>query len=151
MKLLLLFFFFTNCLSKTVEIKVIKTPIFHSTCKLHDVTLFTYGSFSKQNIYAIDFCPVEDIQNFNVVLKIILGRRVNGSIRIFKLRRRGFLLTSQFLNGITREEFEEQAIEDIKKVDIKLYNLIKEWDTSFQLYGRNCKHFRRYLIQNMLN
>lgn len=143
-----------NLLSSTyafISTKIISTPIFDNNqlSKFHDIVLFKknklINDFILEDIYCIDFSPNQDITNRDVIKKIILGHNIEGKVRIF------------YFNKITKEEIAKELdynqkfcnINIIKSYDKDIYDIINNWNTSFNLYNHNCKHFSKYFVKSV--
>ena len=40
-----------------------------------------------------------------------------------------------------------KILNEIKKIDMNIYDKINNWDLFFHLYNRNCQHFSNYLTK----
>lgn len=142
---------FLSLLPKT---KIINTPIFENfnMIKLHNVVLLneqyinlntedTHSlHFEYKNIYIIDYSPIEDITKPDVLLKIILGKNINGKVNIF------------YFDKIEKKDIINQSYKKIsskiKLLNKKIYKIIDSWDSSFNLYNHNCRHFSHYFVKS---
>jgi hypothetical protein len=121
--------------------KIINTPIFSNTLlKYHHIVLLQKTPFSKnqttyKNIYIIDFIPCGNL------FEIIMGKKIKGDIRVIYINE----CNSSNIYETLLSKKKENKIYEIKHIDTKLYNKIKTWDLSFNLYNRNCQHFSKYL------
>lgn len=145
---------FLSLLPKT---KIINTPIFENfnIIKLHNVVLlhdqcinlntqinYNINENTKQykNIYIIDYSPIDDITKPDVLLKIILGKNINGKVNIF------------YFDKIEKKDIINQSYKKIpskiKLLNKKIYKIIDSWDSSFNLYNHNCRHFSHYFVKS---
>ena len=157
---LLLFFAIAieMCICKKV-LKVINTPVFSSipVSLLHNVVLFEANDVEK---YAIDFSPSENIESPNVILKLLLGKTIQGRIRVScfskelcqSVHREPF---TSILYSTKNDFFEkidsqitDKNLNKIDDIDPHFVNTIKSWDLSYQIYKRNCRHFTQFLLQH---
>ena len=129
--------------------KVIKTPIYNinEVCFQHHIVLLQKTPFYNnqreyKDIFAIDFSPIDDITDWKYVIKLLLGKSVDGKIRLAFFHNVDHdMLLSDSINNKTL-----YPIKMIDDIDKNLYKKITNWDPNFQLYTHNCQHFGRYLI-----
>ena len=116
--------------------KLLRTPIMDNI-NLHHVALFQKTPFNEteyNDVYAIDFVPCGGL------IDIILGKRLPGKVRVLHIEK----CQSKDIQRIFAENIEAEF--NIEKLDKCLYKKIKNWEPSFQLYGRNCQDFANYLL-----
>ena len=95
-----------------------------------------------EDIFIIDFSPNEDITNKDVIKKLLFGQNINSKIRLL------------YFDKIKKEDISKELnnnakicnINLLKSYDKNIYNIINNWNTSFNLYNHNCKHFSKYLV-----
>jgi len=127
--------------------KIINTPIFSSkSLRYHHIVLLQKTPFSKnqttyKDIYIIDFIPCGNL------FEIVMGKKIKGDIRIIYIDKCN---SSNIYETMLSKKKENNKIHEIKLIDTKLYNKIKNWDLSFNLYTRNCQHFSNYIINNQI-
>ena len=151
MKLFMFLAFWGCALSKRFSTKVLHSPIYHATpmCNLHSVILFKEGDFENPNnefndVFAVDFCPFEDIGSPQVILKLLSGKTIQGKIRVFHFDN---ILYPDLIRELLRDDPPKNGLKQLEEVDPYLTSIIKSWGSSFQLYTRNCRHFSRYLCR----
>ena len=155
--LFLLFSFFKNGCCKKFSFKFIHTPIYKSNpvCLFHKSVILINNE--TQDIYAIDFSPVENISSPNVLIKILLGQKVKGKIRISNICkelydsfsgepfRNNFYATNTKIFENNDYCISCENMKKLEKQDSGLVSIIKCWEKSFQLYDRNCHCFCHFL------
>lgn len=124
--------FIITIYSKYFLCKIIHNPIYPTTpiLRFHSILIIEKNNIVK---YAIDFSPVEDITNLNVICNLLLGKTIKGKIRIIDLSKNIF------------DDNYTITLSELEKVDPYLTSIIKAWGSSFQLYYRNCRHFSRFI------
>jgi len=148
MKLLQVLLLVINIVAGKLFTKVIQSSIFDSNkiCNYHHIVLlketpFIDDNYEYSDIYAVDFSPTDDITDPSMALKLLLGNKVKGKIRMVYFDKIDyFSLVSSSLDQCTL-----CSVDQIKKLDLTLYHKIKYWKPVFYLYSRNCQHFGRYL------
>jgi len=142
--IILLIIFALNIASGIFYTKIINTPIcsnkylnYHHIVLLQKNKPFAKNQTIYNNIYAIDFCPYENI------FKILLGRPIEGNIRLFYI---DSCKVSDVYKVIKKSNINNKLIYEIKNIDINIYNKIKLWQLNFNIYSRNCRHFASYII-----
>ena len=148
MKLLQVLLLLTNVFSIKLFTKIIRTPIYEldQICMLHHIVLLKETEFDENqheydDVYAIDFSPINDITDWKIACNMLLGKKVQGKVRLIY-----FDKTND--EELFRESLHNQqtlSTEFIKYFDSELYHKIFNWEPSFQLYNRNCQHFGRYI------
>jgi hypothetical protein len=134
-----------NVASSIFYTKIINTPIYSKKLlKYHHIVLlqnkpFINGQTIYSNIYAIDFCPCG-----NNLFEIISGKVMKGELRIFYIN---YCKTSDVYKVIKKKINKHHLIYEIKNIDIEIFNKLKSWNISFQLYKRNCRHFSAYITK----
>jgi hypothetical protein len=160
----LLLFFLINVVSKKFSFKFINTPIYKSNpfCLFHSVVLLQNNECEKLNnekndVFAIDFSPIEDITSPNNILKLLLGKQIQGKVRIISFPKDIYktIFKDPFTNNLYSkninifEDFNSQLtninLNKIEKIDPYLVSIIKSWGSSFQIYNRNCRNFSKFL------
>jgi hypothetical protein len=141
-------FLLFKILSGKLFTKVIQTPIFDSNkiCNSHHIVLlketpFIDNTYEYSELYAVDFSPNDDITDPTIALKIFLGKKVNGKIRMVYFDHIDYysLITNPLDKNLLC------SIDRIEELDPIIYHKIRCWNPSFQLYKQNCQHFGRYL------
>ena len=130
--------------------KVVHTPIYeHShVCNAHHVILLKQTPFNEyesevKNVYLLDFSPCEDITVPSIICKIAMGQKINGKMRILYLNKCD--LSEIIRPSLLENRQTKRSLDVIKTLDRELYDKIRQWDPSFQLYNHNCQHFGRYI------
>jgi len=141
--------FYTCALIKT---KIIRTPIFETIplIKLHDVVLFyditqsnklIENNYEYKNIYIIDYTPIENISQLSVILKMLSGENIKGEVNIF------------YFDKINKKNIIDQSYKKFpskfKKFNKNIYKIVNSWNSSFNLYNHNCKHFSNYFTKEI--
>lgn len=139
--------FYSCALIKT---KIISTPIFESIplIRLHDVVLFydiplltLSKSNEYNNVYIIDYTPIENISQLSVILKMLSGENIEGEVNIF------------YFDKINKKHIVDQSYKkfpsELKKINKNIYKIVNSWDSSFNLYNHNCKHFSYYFTNEI--
>lgn len=165
MRNILFLLFFVTVISKKFSFKFINTPIYKSIpiCLFHSVILLQSNSDldkpnnEKNDRFVIDFCPVEDITEPTVILKLLQGKKIQGIVRLVKEPHKT-IFREQIINNFYSKKntfFENSNIEitnenlkELEKIDPDLVFIIKSWGTSFQIYNRNCRNFSNFLYRN---
>ena len=145
---LVFFLLITHIFSKKLYIKIIHTPIYEplKLCIFHNIvfmkkTPFNDNHHEYDDVYAIDFSPVDDITDWRIALKLLFGKAIKGKIRLIyfdcideKLIQKDIMSTKPTI-----------SLETIREIDPDIYDKIINWKPTFQLYNSNCKHFSSYL------
>jgi hypothetical protein len=122
------------------------TPIIsNELLKYHHIILLQKTPFMNnqtiyKDIYVIDFIPCGNL------FEVISGKKIKGNIRIFYI---DDCTSSNIYNTILTKKKQNNSLKflnEIKNIDIKLYNKIKNWNLSFNIYNRNCQHFSNYIL-----
>jgi hypothetical protein len=106
-------------------------------------TPFNDNHQEYDDVYAIDFSPVDNISDWRIALKLLLGKSVKGKLRLIYFDRVD-------KKSIQKDIMSSEPIisfETINDIDPDLYDKIINWKPLFQLYNHNCKHFSRYLSE----
>ena len=126
--------------------KIMNTPIFsNKLLKYHHIVLLKKTPFIKNqttynDIYIVDFIP------YGNVFELILGKKIKGTIRIFYIDK---CMASDIYRIILIKKKQNNKLKllyEIKNIDTKLFNKLTNWDLSFNIYNRNCRHFSKYII-----
>lgn len=146
-------FIATQTFSKKLFTKVIGTPICDvgNLCSVHHLVLlkqspFIEGENRYNQVYAVDFSPSDDISEPGTAWKIFVGKKIPGKVRLF-------YFDQIDINDLLREPLQQlptYPIQCIRCLDRELYNRIRDWTPTFQLYTRNCQHFGRYISTNIV-
>uniref|UniRef100_A0A6C0B187 PPPDE domain-containing protein n=1 Tax=viral metagenome TaxID=1070528 RepID=A0A6C0B187_9ZZZZ len=113
--------------------------------KLHDVFIFAHdyqkSTNTFNNLYAIDFSPKEELNSLNII-KLAMGLSIPGKVRVVHF------------NTIHSLNFTEEWYEKVKYLEhssdmFHIYPCIKLWESRFNIYTHNCKHFSYYLQSNI--
>ena len=144
---LLLFMTFNS--AKTLRLKIINTPIYNFIPFLafHHIALI----YNENDIFSIDFSPNENINSPYIIIKLLQGKNIKGKIRINHIKDKSiniYKLKSNIFFENYNSQFLEENFEKLKKIDYCIVDSIKLWNTSFQLYKRNCQHFCKFLQLN---
>ena len=145
--------FFIVLLSSVVALQtqIFTTPIFSfmPKLKLHHIVLLSKSTdkniFNNKiidDVYIIDYTPLEDM-NLKTGLKLFLGEKIRGHVRIVHMNK---------INKTTLIDdwYNETKFNTLNKLDDENINeIIRKWDTKFQLYGNNCQHFGKYMINEI--
>ena len=164
MKYFLFVLFFITALSKKFSLKIMNTPIYQSIpiCLFHSIVLLENNDFDNENnvkndVFVVDFSPLEDIGSPNIIFKIVQGQKIQGNIRVCVLPKELYKPISRepWVNKLYSKKttiFESvdsqvtnENLKKLENIDPYLVFIIKSWGTSFQLYNRNCRHFSNFL------
>ena len=134
-----------------LQTKLFTTPIFSfmPKLKLHHIVLLSKSTDKNifnnniiDDVYIIDYTPLEDL-NLKTGLKLFLGGKINGHVRIVHMNK---------INKTTLIDdwYNETKFNTLNKLDDENINeIIRKWDTTFQVYGNNCQHFGKYMINEI--
>ena len=146
-------FMYALCLvaqSKQLFTKILNTPIYdlNQICLNHHIVLLQKTPFDLhqreyEDVYAIDFSPSDDINDWKNIVKMLLGKTIPGKIRLVYFDQ----ISDEALFIKPLHNYPTTSPDAIQDMDNELYNKIIQWDPKFQLYSRNCQHFGRYLYR----
>jgi hypothetical protein len=121
--------------------------------KQHHVVLLE----NNNDVYSIDFTPVEDNQRNQRLIKLLLGKNVKAAIRIRYIKNSTLWEEEKIIKTIwnkTLDENESRALtnsiynsikdEEIKDFVDKLLQWKLDKNQTMNLYTRNCQHFSGY-------
>jgi len=165
MKYFLFLLFFVTVFSKKFSLKIINTPIYKSIpiFLFHSIVFIETNDFEnlnneKNEVFAIDFSPIEDIGNPSIIFKLLQGKQIKGKIRISRFSKEVYKnifskehLTNTFYSKKTtifegsNTQLTDENLKRLDIIDPYLVSIIKYWGSSFQIYKRNCRHFSRFL------
>ena len=159
MKYFLFLLFFVTALSNKFSFEFINTPIYKSIpiFPLHSIVILKNNDFKKDKneVFAVDFCPDEDIEKPNVIFKLLQGKKIQGRVRVFHFSN---FSSEPFKNNLYSKKttiFENSdrqlTNENLKKleyIDPYIVSIIKLWGSSFQIYNRNCRNFSNFFKKN---
>jgi hypothetical protein len=140
------------CAYSFISTKIIHTPIYENNqlIKLHNVILFQKNKYIIKNnyedIFMIDFSADEDISNINIIKKILFGKNIKGKIRIFYFDKISKEDIIKELNNKNQKLCNKNII---KSYDNHIYNIINDWNLTYNLYNHNCIHFSNYFIKSL--
>ena len=147
---LVFFLLLTHIFSKKLYTKVIHTPIYEplKMCRFHNIVLMKKTPFNDdqqeyKETYAIDFSPADNIADWRIVLKLLLGKSIKGKLRLVYFDR----IDEESMQKDILSREPTISFETIYDIDPDLYDKIINWKPLFQLYNHNCKHFSRYLSE----
>ena len=141
--------------------KVVYTPIYESghiwshttfaqlgVCNAHHIILLKQTPFNEyesevKNVYLLDFSTCEDITVPSIICKIAMGQKINGKMRLLYLNKCD--LSEIIRPSLLENRQTKRSLDVIKTLDSELYDKIRQWDPSFQLYNHNCQYFGRYI------
>lgn len=168
MKLSFIFMFFYRCVAKFTT-KIISMPIYNS-CKilnLHHVIVFEnkhilndenllqpigYYNVYIRNIYMIDYSPSNSIINLSTISKLLTGNNCNGKIRIYHFQKSNnefSIISDQNLINLWNNKIRNYNQNTINYLDKDVRDIIMHWNTSFNLYNHNCRHFSNYFVKSI--
>ena len=102
-----------------------------------------------KNVYIIDYTPEEDLdlkKDLKKLIKILLGKNIPGKIRLVYFEN----LNSNIFEEWYNETKKSDTNKVIKKLnDIKINNIINNYDKTFNLYKNNCINFKNYFLENI--
>lgn len=136
-------FFFINIANAIFYTKIIYTSIFKNKIfNHHHIVLLQKKPFIRNqteynDIYAVDFCPISNL------FDIIIGKKVKGKIRMLYIKKLNIKDIYNIPNNLNTNN---KILNEIKKIDVNIYNKINNWDLFFHLYNRNCQHFSHYMM-----
>jgi hypothetical protein len=168
MKLSFLLMFIYNGVSKFTT-KIISMPIYNSCnlLNLHHVVVFEnkhvlndenllqpigYYNVNIHSIYMIDYSPSDSINNLSTISKLLIGNNCNGKIRIYhfqKLNNEFSITSNQNLINLWNDKIRNYNQHTINYLDKDVYDIIMKWNTSFNLYNHNCRHFSNYFVKSI--
>jgi hypothetical protein len=93
------------------------------------------------NVYVVDFSPVEDISKPDVLFRMFTGNNIKGKLRVFHVEKKNII------NELGKTQ-KLHDLNEIKNYNMDIYNIINNWNTSFNVYNHNCKDFSKYLIKS---
>lgn len=147
---LVFFLLITHIFSKKLYTKIIHTPIYEplKSCIFHNIVFMKKTPFNDNHqeyddVYAIDFSPVENISDWRIALKLLLGKSVKGKLRLVYFDR----IDKKSIQKDIMSSEPVISFETINDIDPDIYDKIINWKPLFQLYNHNCKHFSRYLYK----
>jgi len=141
--------------SSKFQIRIMNTAIinFLPQLKQHHVVLLE----NNNDVYSIDFTPVEDNQRNQRLIKLLLGKNVKAAIRIRYINNSTLWEEEKIIKTIwnkTLDENESRALtssiynsikdEEIKDFVDKLLQWKLDKNQTMNLYTRNCQHFSGY-------
>ena len=159
MKFLLLLFFVTT-VSRKLSFKFMNTPIYNSIpiCLFHSIVLVENNNVNtlnkeKNDVFAIDFTPTEDITSPKVILKLLKGKNIQGMVRVSRLSREHLKNNNLYSKNnpiceCSDIQVTNENLKMLENIDPHLVFIIKSWGSSFQIYKRNCRHFSYFLKKN---
>jgi len=124
--------------------KILYTPIIPNYLNFHHIALFQKTPFNKteyNDVYGVDFCPCGSL------VEVISGKKLQGKVRLFHIDKCD---ANDIYKIILLQEISEyrnvEILNKIKRIDKNLYDRIQSWEPVFQLYGRNCQDFVKYIL-----
>uniref|UniRef100_A0A6C0DAE0 Uncharacterized protein n=1 Tax=viral metagenome TaxID=1070528 RepID=A0A6C0DAE0_9ZZZZ len=132
------FFYYTTSIIKP---KIIRTPLYRSIplIKMHDMVILENPELN--NVFVVDFSPVEDISKPYVLFRMFTGNNIKGKLRVFYVEKKNII------NELGKTQ-KLHDLNEIKNYNMDIYNIINNWNTSFNVYNHNCKDFSKYLIKS---
>jgi hypothetical protein len=94
----------------------------------------------------IDFSADEDISNINIIKKILFGKNIKGKIRIFYFDKISKEDIIKELNNKNQKLCNKNII---KSYDNHIYNIINDWNLTYNVYNHNCIHFSNYFVKSL--
>jgi hypothetical protein len=169
-KFLVILLLLINTYSNKLLIKLINTPVYHfiPIIKLHSIAVLQNNVSEKnhhnnQDIFLIDFSPIDDISSPDVIFKIIQGKPIRGKIRVLCFSQEDsksiirensnkdlFLNNNKLMDNLD-PIISNENLKKLKKIDPYIVTIINLWDPSFQIYKRNCRHFSKFLFDKLNN
>ena len=141
-------------INSKIQMKIIKTPIlsFLPQLKLHHLIVLS----NDENVYTIDFTPLNNIQNKKGILDLIIGKNIKGFVRLMIIENTEINDTKKIvsiwedISKIQSKELSYQIYDSIQNYDMRIIirNLIywkKDKNQDMNLYFRNCIHFSNYV------
>ena len=143
--------FFVIC---KLQMRIMKTAIFNflPQLKQHHLVLLS----KNDDVYSIDFTPVDDRTRSKTLLNLLSGKDVKGEIRLRYIKN-STLWEEEKIMTIWDKPFTEmesrvvsnsiyKSIKDleIKEVVDKLFEWNLDKNQTMNLYVRNCQHFSGY-------
>jgi hypothetical protein len=157
MKYFLILLFVVTTFSRKLSLKFINTPIYNSipSCLFHRVVLVENNDFQnvnkeKNDVFAIDFSPIEDISSPTVILKLLKGKNIQGMVRVSRFSKEYLTNNNLYsknnpISECSNIQLTNENFNALENIDPYLVFVIKSWRTSFQIYNRNCRHFSYFL------
>lgn len=143
--------FFVVC---KLQMRIMKTSIlnFLPQLKQHHLVLLS----KNDDVYSIDFTPVDDRTRSKTLLNLLFGKDVAGEIRLRCIKDTNVYEEEKIMtiwdNSLTEPESRALSIstyysikdEQIKEVVDKLISWKSDKNQTMNLYVRNCQHFSGY-------
>lgn len=150
--------FFVVC---KLQMRIMKTSIlnFLPQLKQHHLVLLS----KNDDVYSIDFTPVNDRTRSKTLLNLLFGKDVAGEIRLRCIKDVNIYEEEKIMkiwdNSLTEAESRALSIstydsikdEQIKEVIHKLFEWNLDKNQTMNLYVRNCHHFSRYAKKIIAN
>ena len=141
------------CICK-LQMRIMKTSIlnFLPQLKQHHLVLLS----KNDDVYSIDFTPVDDRTRSKTLLNLLFGKDVAGEIRLRCIKDANIYEEEKIMkiwdNSLTEAESRAlsnsiyKSIKDdqIKELVDKLLSWKSDKNQTMNLYVRNCQHFSRY-------
>jgi len=150
--------FFVVC---KLQMRIMKTSIlnFLPQLKQHHLVLLS----KNDDVYSIDFTPVDDRTRSKTLLNLLFGKDVAGEIRLRCIKDANIYEEEKIMkiwdNSLTEAEsralsnsiYKSIKDEQIKEVVDKLISWNLDKNQTMNLYVRNCQHFSRYAKKIIAN
>lgn len=141
--------------------RIMKTSIlnFLPQLKQHHLVLLS----KNDDVYSIDFTPVDDRTRSKTLLNLLFGKDVKGEIRLRCIKDVNIYEEEKIMkiwdNSLTEEEsralsnsiYKSIKDEQIKEVVDKLISWKSDKNQTMNLYVRNCQHFSTYAKKIIAN
>jgi hypothetical protein len=127
--------------------------------KQHHLVLLS----KNDDVYSIDFTPVDDRTRSKTLLNLLFGKDVAGEIRLRCIKDANIYEEEKIMkiwdNSLTEAEsralsnsiYKSIKDEQIKEVVDKLISWNQDKNQTMNLYVRNCQHFSRYAKKIVAN
>lgn len=155
--LFILHFFIRYC-EPRYSVRIMNTPILNNPllniCKLnhnHAIVVIKKGEFLctngyEKDVFIVDFSPSESIDEIQIIVKLLLGKRVLGKLRVFYFPEIEYKKIREEWTKKTQEPYDYRVINDL---DQNILDILSKWKPYFHLYNHNCKSLGKYLTTEL--
>jgi len=126
----------------TIKKEKVKPP-----CKFNYKTTNFESSINLNDVYVFDYTPKEQPDTLGYV-KMFLGCELPGIIRVIHIEKSSEekLIDDWHNIAKTNPDYKKH----LKKFgDKRINNIIEKWETTFNVYSHNCRHFSAYFSKEI--